>query len=118
MAAFSKLRYVNPWPKPLQKPHPPIWIPGSGSLETMDFAIERDLPYCFLSHFGTEFAMDMLHLLHERANEAGLEENPYRAGLIQIILVADTDEEARRLYEKPRSVLLPEVPPRIVPRLH
>src|SRR5438874_9619336 len=32
-----KLRYVNPPPKPLQKPHPPIWIPGVGSLETMDF---------------------------------------------------------------------------------
>ena len=23
---FTKLRYVNPWPKPLQKPHPPIWL--------------------------------------------------------------------------------------------
>jgi hypothetical protein len=22
---------VNPWPRPLQKPHPPIWIPGGGS---------------------------------------------------------------------------------------
>ncbi len=21
-------RYVNPWPRPLQQPHPPIWIPG------------------------------------------------------------------------------------------
>src|SRR3954454_6056173 len=24
-------RQVNPWPTPLQKPHPPIWIPGAGS---------------------------------------------------------------------------------------
>ncbi len=22
------MRYVNPWPQPTQKPHPPIWIPG------------------------------------------------------------------------------------------
>ena len=22
------LRYVNPWPQPQQRPHPPIWIPG------------------------------------------------------------------------------------------
>src|SRR5207244_6742171 len=24
-------QYVNPWPTPMQKPHPPIWIPGVGS---------------------------------------------------------------------------------------
>jgi alkanesulfonate monooxygenase SsuD/methylene tetrahydromethanopterin reductase-like flavin-dependent oxidoreductase (luciferase family) len=26
-----RVRYVNVWPRPLQKPHPPIWIPGFGS---------------------------------------------------------------------------------------
>ena len=31
---YTKLRYVNTWPQPVQKPYPPIWIPGSGSLET------------------------------------------------------------------------------------
>ena len=25
---FTKLRYVNPWPKPIQKPHPPIYFSG------------------------------------------------------------------------------------------
>ena len=29
-------RYVNPWPRPLQQPHPPIWIPGIGSAETIE----------------------------------------------------------------------------------
>ena len=29
------LPYVNPWPLPLRKPHPPVWLPGSGSLETV-----------------------------------------------------------------------------------
>jgi alkanesulfonate monooxygenase SsuD/methylene tetrahydromethanopterin reductase-like flavin-dependent oxidoreductase (luciferase family) len=23
-------RYVNIWPLPIQRPHPPIWIPGGG----------------------------------------------------------------------------------------
>jgi len=27
--------YVNPWPKPYQQPHPPIWLPGTGSVETI-----------------------------------------------------------------------------------
>jgi len=34
-------RYVNPWPLPVQKPHPQIWIPGIGSLETMEFVARR-----------------------------------------------------------------------------
>ena len=27
-------RHVNPWCLPLQKPHPPIWVPGTASPET------------------------------------------------------------------------------------
>ena len=34
---YTQLRYVNPWPRPLQKPHPPVWIPGSSSPETAEF---------------------------------------------------------------------------------
>jgi alkanesulfonate monooxygenase SsuD/methylene tetrahydromethanopterin reductase-like flavin-dependent oxidoreductase (luciferase family) len=97
---FSKLRYVNPWPKPLQKPHPPIWIPGSGSLETMDMAIEFDVPYFFLSYFGSEYSKEMLNRYRERLLAAGRDDSPHRTGMFQIILVADTDEEARRLYER------------------
>lgn len=97
---FSKLRYVNPWPKPLQRPHPPIWIPGSGSLETMDFAIEKDFPYFFLSYFGVDFARDMLSRYWERVEAAGREPNPHRVGMFQIVLVADSDREARELYKE------------------
>ena len=28
---YNKLRYVSIWPRPLQQPHPPVWIPGSGA---------------------------------------------------------------------------------------
>ena len=31
---YTQLRYVNVWPRPVQKPYPPIWIPGGGSIET------------------------------------------------------------------------------------
>ena len=26
---FNQQRYVNIWPRPIQQPHPPIWIPGA-----------------------------------------------------------------------------------------
>lgn len=34
-------RYVNVWPRPYTKPHPPIWIPSAGSSETIEFAAEH-----------------------------------------------------------------------------
>ncbi len=33
-----RVNYVNLWPRPYQKPHPPIWIPSQGSKETIDWA--------------------------------------------------------------------------------
>jgi hypothetical protein len=29
---FNQQRYVNIWPRPVQKPHLPVWIPGGGSV--------------------------------------------------------------------------------------
>ena len=39
------LRYVNPWPRPTQQPHPPVWIPGSRSTETLVNIAKRG--YCY-----------------------------------------------------------------------
>src|SRR5213594_905169 len=44
-------RYVNPWPRPMQKPHPPIWIPGVGSLETIEFVAQRRYAYMGVPYF-------------------------------------------------------------------
>ncbi len=33
------LEYVNIWPTPFQKPHPPIWIPSQGSTETIEVEV-------------------------------------------------------------------------------
>ena len=38
-------RHVNPWCLPLQKPHPPIWIPGTASPETAVWAGRRGYTY-------------------------------------------------------------------------
>ena len=35
--ANYEYRYVNIWPRPVQSPHPPVYIPGAGSTETMKF---------------------------------------------------------------------------------
>ena len=42
-------RVVNPWIRPLQKPHPPIWIPGVVSPESVRWAAEHRYPYVALA---------------------------------------------------------------------
>ena len=95
---FTKLRYVNPWPKPLQKPHPPIWLAGGGSLETFELAADQDYTYSFLNFNGYQFAKNTMDQFWDTIERKGKDDNPYRAGFFQQIVVADTDAEAERLY--------------------
>ena len=95
---FNKLRYVNPWPQPLQKPHPPVWLAGGGSVETYEMAVNIDYTYNFLSFFGYQFAKKVMDTFWETADRLGADRNPYRAGFAQQICVAETDEQAEELY--------------------
>ena len=38
-------RVVNPWIVPVQKPHPPIWVPGTASPETAQWAAKYGYTY-------------------------------------------------------------------------
>lgn len=97
---YTKLRHVNPWPKPLQRPHPPIWMAGGGSLETYHFAAQNNYTFNYLSFAGYQMARALMQSFWLTAEHHGLDDNPYRAGFAQLVCVADTDAEARRLYEK------------------
>src|SRR5277367_2103074 len=46
-----QLPMVNLWPRPIQQPHPPIWIPGSGISSTAEFVVDRDYCFCSLHYF-------------------------------------------------------------------
>jgi len=95
---YNQLRYVNCWPKPIQKPHPPIYIPGGGSIETWDFCVENDYNYSFLSFGGYMAGKALLDGFWERVSVSGKDESPGRAAFAQIICVAETDQEAEELY--------------------
>ncbi len=97
---FTKLRYVNPWPKPIQKPHPPIWLAGGGSVETWKFATDNDYTYSYLSFQGHVAAKILMEGYWNQVEKAGLDDNPYRAGFAQLVVVADTDAQAEKLYLK------------------
>jgi alkanesulfonate monooxygenase SsuD/methylene tetrahydromethanopterin reductase-like flavin-dependent oxidoreductase (luciferase family) len=95
---YNQLRYVNCWPKPVQQPHPPIYIPGGGSIETWDFCLDHDYNYSYLSFGGYKSGKALLDGYWDRVAARGKDDSPYRAAFAQIIAVADTDAEAEKLY--------------------
>ena len=98
---YNQLRYVNCWPKPIQKPHPPIYIPGGGSIETWDFCLENDYNYSYLSFLGYKGGQAMMDGYWNRVAERGItDDSPGRASFAQIFCVADSDAEAEELYSE------------------
>ena len=95
---YTQLRYVNIWPRPIQKPHPPIWVPGSASVETWQWVAERDYVYCYLSYGGYKRGALLLDNYWETLDRMGIDRNPYRAGFLQLVIVAETDAQAERDY--------------------
>jgi alkanesulfonate monooxygenase SsuD/methylene tetrahydromethanopterin reductase-like flavin-dependent oxidoreductase (luciferase family) len=86
-------RYVNLWPKPLRHPHPPIYIPGSGSTETMRFVAERD--YTYMSVYApSRVVRRWFDGYRQACHELGRAPAPERLALSIPIYVADTDEQA------------------------
>jgi alkanesulfonate monooxygenase SsuD/methylene tetrahydromethanopterin reductase-like flavin-dependent oxidoreductase (luciferase family) len=98
---FNQQRYVNIWPRPLQQPHPPIWIPGGGSVETWQWCAAMDYVYCYLSYYGYKAGRATMQGFWEEMARLGKDRNPYRAGFLQFVGVAESRAEAMRLYKEP-----------------
>jgi alkanesulfonate monooxygenase SsuD/methylene tetrahydromethanopterin reductase-like flavin-dependent oxidoreductase (luciferase family) len=41
---FHRYEDVALWPRPVQQPHPPVWVPVTGSKETIEWAAANNLP--------------------------------------------------------------------------
>ena len=89
---YTQLRYVNIWPRPLQKPRPPVWVPGAGSIETWDTCISKGHLYAYLSYSGFKRGKKVMDGFWKVANEAGVD-NPYHAGFLQLVCVARSEQE-------------------------
>src|SRR2546423_5979342 len=94
-----KHNYVNIWPRPLQKPHPPIRLPGTGSLETVDYAASKRYP--FMMVFSPVEHQRKAYDLYRRLAEEkyGYEAAPEQLAFCVPVYVADTDAIARKEAE-------------------
>ena len=95
---YTQVRYANIWPQPLQKPHPPVWIPGGGSVETWEWTAKLDYVYCYLSYFGYKRGKATMDGFWETVARVGADDNPFRAGFLQLVCVSETDAQAEREY--------------------
>ena len=90
---FYTYRFLNPWPRPFQKPHPPCYIVGTGSPETVELAAELGFGYSAV--FVTkQKALELNRTLRERAAHHGHAIRPEQLPLGIIIYVAETKEKA------------------------
>ena len=94
-----RLKYVNPWPRPIQQPHPPIWIPGAGSKETIEFVAQRRYSYMGIPYFHIDFFKKNFDTFRECCQKNGYDADPAQLGWLLPIYVADTDEQAWQEYE-------------------
>ncbi len=90
-----QFRYVNPWPRPYQTPHPPIWIPSQGSSSTIRWAARMRYTYCqTLSPIAA--VARFFQLYRDEADKAGYEATPDQLAWSNTIYVGETDKKALR----------------------
>ncbi len=92
-------RYVNIWPRPIQQPLP-IWLPGTASMETIDFAAKHRYPY--MTVFMPMEQRKMAYGLYRRLAEEkyGYEATPEQLAFCVPVVVAETDDLARKEAER------------------
>jgi alkanesulfonate monooxygenase SsuD/methylene tetrahydromethanopterin reductase-like flavin-dependent oxidoreductase (luciferase family) len=96
---FEKYGQVNVWPRPIQQPHPPIWIPGSGSPGTLVDILRRNYAFVYLSWSGPKLVgRQIFDRYWEFAEKEGRDRNPYRLAFLQVVAVSETDARAEQEY--------------------
>lgn len=82
----------------------PIWLLGS-SLFSAALAAELGLPFAFASHFAPELLLSALDLYRKSFQPSESLKKPYAMAGVPVI-VAETDDEARRLATTPQQMFL------------
>jgi alkanesulfonate monooxygenase SsuD/methylene tetrahydromethanopterin reductase-like flavin-dependent oxidoreductase (luciferase family) len=94
-------RYVNPWFRPYQKPHPAIWTAGLVSRATIAWAAEHHYPYVIFDS-QLQFTKQVFEIYQEEARNNGYQAGPQHLGYMFKMHVDDTEEKA---YEVGRKLI-------------
>jgi len=92
-------RYVNPWARPLQQPHPPIWIPSTVSVETVQWTARHRYPLVLLAT-KLEPTKEAFQLYHDTAAEEGCESGTQNVAYLWKVHIDETEELAEAAGRK------------------
>ena len=92
-------RYVNPWARPYQTPHPQIWIPGVMSRNTVTWAAKHKFPYLMLAT-ELEPTVESFAYYDEVAKQEGFEAGTQHRGYLLKVHVDETEELAEEAGRK------------------
>ena len=92
-------RYVNPWARPLQQPHPPVWIPSTVSVETVKWTAEHRYPLVLLAT-KLEPTLGAFQLYHDTAAELGYTSGTQNVSYLWKVHVDETEEKAEEVGRK------------------
>lgn len=90
-----QLRVVNPWARPMQQPHPRIWVPGVFSAETIAWAARHRYPYIALNT-PLHLTGDLWKIYDVAARQVGYRAGPENRGYLLRVHVQDSEEKALR----------------------
>ena len=90
---FFNYRFLNPWPRPYQKPHPKLFVVGSGSMETVELALDFGLGYSIV-FVPIPLQLKAFETMRELAAERGRTVATDDLIVVALVHVADSDEEA------------------------
>ncbi|MEE9148136.1 MAG: LLM class flavin-dependent oxidoreductase [Candidatus Tectomicrobia bacterium] len=85
------------WPRPVQQPHPPIWV-AARSAESLQWCVKRRIPIAQV-YQTTDQIEDTFDYYRQLSREAGWEAGPEQFILTRHIYVGETDAKARAMVE-------------------
>ena len=95
---FYKLKDCAIWPRPVQQPHPPIWI-AARSAESIEWCVKRHLP-CAQVYQTTDQIEDTFNYYRTKAKEDGWEAQPDDFILCRHIYIDDSNKKAQEIAEQ------------------
>jgi alkanesulfonate monooxygenase SsuD/methylene tetrahydromethanopterin reductase-like flavin-dependent oxidoreductase (luciferase family) len=94
---FFNLKDCAVWPRPVQQPHPPIWI-AARSAESIEWCVKRHLP-CAQVYQTTGQIEDTFNYYRSKAKEDGWEAKPDDFILCRHIYIDHSNKEAQEIAE-------------------
>lgn len=84
------------WPRPVQQPHPPVWVPVTTSKETLDWAARENIPITPGAVATLGARQDMVRYYATRLAEHGITMTPDHIIAGASVYIADSRAQALR----------------------